>query len=205
MGSDVKRGRPARRAEPDGRTRLLAAARREFGMRGFAATTLDHLLDGAGVNPPTLYHHFGGKFGLFVEAAKLAYSEVLAAFRSATSDPAPTSFAECVDAILDVSVALVGRDDELAKLFQVIEFELPRLEGLDEALRPTLREFRGLFDDVAAVAPRSLARDPGERRDLARALIAMINGLNGEALLLPRRTEFAGLVGRMRCLLDTRT
>jgi AcrR family transcriptional regulator len=197
----VKRGRPARRLEPDGRARLLAAARREFGTRGFGATRLEHLLEGAELNPPTLYHHFGNKFGLFVEAAKLAYAEVLAAFHSAVPDPASNTFTHCVDSLFDVSIQLVGRDDELAKLFQVIEFELPRLDGLDTALRPTLREFRGFFDEVASTAPASLARGPGERRDLARALIALINGLNGEALLLPRRTEFPALVRRMRALI----
>jgi AcrR family transcriptional regulator len=183
---------------------LLSAARREFGARGYGATRLEHLLETARVNPPTLYHHFGGKFGLFVEAAKMAYAEVLAAFREAVPEPAAIGFERCVEGLLDASVVIVGCDADLASLFQVIEFEMPRLVGLDNAMRPTLREFRAFFDDVARTSPRELARDAGEQRDLARALIAIINGLNGAALLLPRRSEFPGLVQQMRRLLDGR-
>ncbi len=53
-----------------GRERLLAAAARAFSKAGFADTGIASILQLAGVQAPTLYHHFGDKEGLFVAWAE---------------------------------------------------------------------------------------------------------------------------------------
>lgn len=44
--------------------KLLAAARRSFAEKGYAATSMDDLCAEAGLTRGALYHHFGGKEGL---------------------------------------------------------------------------------------------------------------------------------------------
>ncbi|BDA83776.1 TetR family transcriptional regulator [Aureimonas sp. SA4125] len=57
---------PRRRSETreENRTRLLAAARRAFAGKGFAAASMDELTAEAGLTRGALYHNFGDKLGL---------------------------------------------------------------------------------------------------------------------------------------------
>jgi len=52
------------RSEPT-RRKLLAAAAERFGEAGYAATTLEHVAEAAGVNKALVRYHFGGKLGLY--------------------------------------------------------------------------------------------------------------------------------------------
>lgn len=56
-------GRKARGAAT--RERLLAAARRLFGERGYEATSIESVLEASGVARGALYHHFHSKADLF--------------------------------------------------------------------------------------------------------------------------------------------
>ncbi len=47
-------------------TELVEVARRLFAADGYAATSLDDVVRGAGVTKGALYHHFGGKRDLFL-------------------------------------------------------------------------------------------------------------------------------------------
>lgn len=49
------------------RVKLLAAARRQFGTKGFHAVSVRDITHAAAVSRGALAHHFGGKEGLFVE------------------------------------------------------------------------------------------------------------------------------------------
>ena len=49
---------------PDTRTRILAAAAAEFGVHGFAATTVDRIARRARVNKAMIYYHFPNKRAL---------------------------------------------------------------------------------------------------------------------------------------------
>jgi AcrR family transcriptional regulator len=57
---------------------LLDAARRVFTERGFSASSIADIVDGAGSSVGSLYHHFGGKSELFValwQQHQLAHEE----------------------------------------------------------------------------------------------------------------------------------
>lgn len=191
---EPSRGRP-RGGTPEGRTRLLDAARVEFARAGYAASVAD-IVARAGVNAPTLYHHFESKEGIFGAAAAAAYAEVLETLRVA-SDPVDGDFGRSVRAILEASVGVIRDAPDLAALFLVIQFELPRQSALTAVLAPLLREFRRFFDDIAA-RPGAPAGDGYT----GRALVALLNGLNTEALLLhsPAR-DYPRLVDAMLSLL----
>jgi AcrR family transcriptional regulator len=61
------------------RERLIEAARRAFGERGFDATSLTEILDAAGVAKGALYHHFETKAALFDAALDRVVQEIGAA------------------------------------------------------------------------------------------------------------------------------
>lgn len=49
-----------------GKNRLMDAAKELFAQYGVDEITVAQILDASGVKAPTLYHHFGGKEGLYV-------------------------------------------------------------------------------------------------------------------------------------------
>ena len=68
---DAGKRRGRRRAGEDGRGDILAAARAEFGARGFDATTIRGVARAAGVDARLVHHYFDGKDALFVAAFEL--------------------------------------------------------------------------------------------------------------------------------------
>jgi AcrR family transcriptional regulator len=68
---DAGKRRGRRPAGEDRRGDILAAARDEFGARGFDATTIRGVARAAGVDPRLVHHYFDGKDALFVAAFEL--------------------------------------------------------------------------------------------------------------------------------------
>jgi AcrR family transcriptional regulator len=85
----------ARTRDPeDKRARLMAAARRLFARRGFAATTTADVARAAGVSEGIVFHHFGSKAEL-LEAVAADYGRGLAqAMFAATPPPGQPPSAE---------------------------------------------------------------------------------------------------------------
>lgn len=54
------------------RARILAAARAQFGARGFERTTIRSVASESGVDPALVMHYFGNKARLFAAASRLA-------------------------------------------------------------------------------------------------------------------------------------
>jgi len=69
----------------ENRARLIAAARKAFATKGFAAASMDELTADAGLTRGALYHNFGDKKGLFaavvaqVDGEMAAYARQVAA------------------------------------------------------------------------------------------------------------------------------
>lgn len=55
---------------------LLGAGRRFFGAAGYAATSMDELTKSVGLTRGALYHHFGGKSGLFAAVVAAVDAEL---------------------------------------------------------------------------------------------------------------------------------
>jgi AcrR family transcriptional regulator len=103
---------PSLREEQVRQTRaaLLGAGRARFGSQGFAATSVDDLVNDAGVTTGALYHHFQNKTELFAAVFELVHMEVLvrngqAAARATNGVDALTlAFADFLDAVLEPDV-----------------------------------------------------------------------------------------------------
>ena len=65
----VRRGR--RPAGSGTRDAIIEEARRQFGERGYPATTLRSVATGAGVDAKLVLHYFGSKQGLFAQSVEL--------------------------------------------------------------------------------------------------------------------------------------
>jgi AcrR family transcriptional regulator len=66
---------------------MVAAARRIFTERGFAATSMDDIATAARISKPMLYAYFGSKEGLFAECVREAGIDFRASVRAAAGDP----------------------------------------------------------------------------------------------------------------------
>lgn len=60
----------------------MTAAGKLFGTTGLSEVTVAQILDQSGVKAPTLYHHFGGKEGLYVAWACHAFDTIEAEFKA---------------------------------------------------------------------------------------------------------------------------
>lgn len=68
-----------RRRDPvQTRARLLQAATREFGSRGFAGARIERIVARAGCNIRMIYHHFGSKAALYRAVVEAAYADLRA-------------------------------------------------------------------------------------------------------------------------------
>src|SRR5690349_13706354 len=61
------------------RERILAAATELFAEQGYAATSVQQVVDRAGVTKGGLYHYFGAKEDLLIEMYRAVFGERLAA------------------------------------------------------------------------------------------------------------------------------
>lgn len=67
----------------------MTAAGKLFGSTGLSEVTVAQILDHSGVKAPTLYHHFGGKEGLYVAWACQAFDGIEAEFKALAAKGLP--------------------------------------------------------------------------------------------------------------------
>jgi TetR/AcrR family transcriptional regulator len=83
---DIK---PRRRDPVATRSKLLAAARREFAKNGLAGARVDEIADRAGVNKQLVYHYFGDKDALYLAVLEWVYEEIRAQERKLNLEGLP--------------------------------------------------------------------------------------------------------------------
>src|SRR3954468_4708431 len=74
---------------PGTRSRILAAARDEFGARGFAATTVDRIARRARVNKAMIYYHFPNKRALYAAIIRDHFTPIADGLAPIAAHPAP--------------------------------------------------------------------------------------------------------------------
>lgn len=161
------------------RERLLTRARREFGLHGYEATSIETILDGAGVARGGLYHHFASKEALFDAVLDQVISELATEVRTtgrAQTDPAASLKAGAL-AWLRLVI-----DPEVQ---QIVLLDGPAVVGWDRWR--TLDDAHTLGATKAALARLAAAgRLPAPTSDmLAHLMLAAV----GEAALLISRAE----------------
>jgi len=79
----------SRHARPDSRTRILAAAAREFAAHGFDGANMDRLARAARLNKAMIYYHFRGKAALYGEVFREFIRGVLERLQEVEHSEAP--------------------------------------------------------------------------------------------------------------------
>lgn len=108
---------PARTDKSDAtKTRILEVAHEVFAAKGYVGAALSDIVARAGVTTGALYHHFGGKEGLFVAVAERAEQAVLDAAASSLS--AAASPREALESGLSGVLEICARPDFQRILFR---------------------------------------------------------------------------------------
>jgi AcrR family transcriptional regulator len=192
-GGDTKeRSAGARRTQAERsestRSALIAAARKLFAERGYAAVGTEEIVRDAGVTRGALYHHFGDKRDLFRAVYEQVESEVTQ--RIAGGVPTDAGVVEMMragqemflDACLDPEIQTITLLDAPAVLgweeWREIgaRYGLGLIEGLLRAgiesgelrkqpVRPLAHALMGALDEMAMLVAR--ADDPAEARSEA--------------------------------------
>ena len=167
---------------------LVSAARELFAADGYAATSLDAVVERAGMTKGALYHHFAGKRELFAAvfaAEQRLLNEVVAAAYAREEDPWLAFEAGCrafVEAcqepgvqrifLLDAQVALgwetVRRIESGSLDLMVVGIERAREAGRIETGNP--RQLAHLLFGAICESAMVVAREPDQRRALREAV-----------------------------------
>ncbi len=162
-------------ADPEKRRRILEAAIRTFGRRGFHEARIADIAADAKVAEGTVYLYFRNKEDLLGVVFDESMDDVLEKGRAVARSDAPA--AERLTALLDLHFQFIGSDRDLASVFQI---ELRRSARLVERFsRSKLVEHFRLLGDVLR---DGIAR--GEfRRDLdPRLAVRILFGAADEIL-----------------------
>ena len=208
---NVKPDRPAarpggRKAEQSEATRaeIVAAARRLFGERGYAAVGTEEVVRAAGVTRGALYHHYAGKSDLLEAVYRQVEEEITTriaetALASGTSSPVGAmraGIAMFIDACAEPEVqrivlldapAVLGWDRwrEIAASYGLGLIEAS-LEAAIEAgeipaqpVKPLAHVLMGAMDEAAMLVARS--EDPTVREEVTAVLERLLESLRSPA------------------------
>jgi len=150
------------------RTSIVKAARRIFGERGFAATTMDDIAAGARVAKGAVYHHFSTKEALFeavFEQASVDLVSDVARIARAENDPLAAMAAGTEGYFAACSKGPTG---------QIILRDGPAVLGWERWREIDAKHFGGKFLHALAAAMEAgiIARQPVE--PLARLLLGAV-------------------------------
>jgi TetR/AcrR family transcriptional regulator len=108
---------------------ILEVARAEFFKKGYAAASINTIVDAASVTKPTVYYHFKNKEGLFLALVKEAYSDCYEHRRAAVDEKAAAS--EQIRQVVAADFAFCLKQPELVQFVLSLSFSLPEEQGID--------------------------------------------------------------------------
>jgi AcrR family transcriptional regulator len=141
--------KPIARNGSDTRQHLLQAALKRFADGGYAATSIQQIVDDAQVSKPALYYHFPDKAGLFQALVDRAHDEryVLMQAAAERGQTVAEKLVEVVAAVFDFSL----RNRELMRLAFASAFaapgEMPQQGRCSEKGRRNFEFMRSLIEE----------------------------------------------------------
>ena len=108
---------------------ILDVARREFFKKGFAATSINAVVDAANVTKPTVYYHFKNKEGLFAALVEEAYHDCFKYRREQVNREAPAS--EQIYQAVAADFAFCLAEPTLVHFVLSLTFPLPDEQAID--------------------------------------------------------------------------
>ena len=141
-------------SSPNGKQRVLDAAQSLFCEASYGDIGVAQILEKAGVQAPTLYHHFGDKEGLFVAWCEQAFAQVeQAVIAKGVGENA-------IDSLLRYASALLASIDfELSQILRDAH-RLQRPESRDRIMGAYMR---AIYEPLATILVQAMAT--GELRN----------------------------------------
>jgi TetR/AcrR family transcriptional regulator len=142
----------------ENRQAILVNAIPLFADNGCAAVSIRDIAGAAGVNIPTIYHHFGDKLGLYQECCSVVFLDANATLLESIREELPAE--ENVIAFVAALYTMLSDATNLSKLF------LRELADRDEAGLSKLTEesFFTAFDKLYVVVGSLLEKTPNRRQ-----------------------------------------
>jgi AcrR family transcriptional regulator len=176
------------------REQLVAVARQRFTEQGYAATSIEDIVQRAGVAKGALYHHFSGKDALFRAVYEAVLADVVSAVMAAASaEQEPwASVRAGLSAFLDACLDPAFRRIVILESVSVLHPEIREAE-IGQVELPMLRTV--LTPLAASAALPGVAVDP-----LAHVALG---GLYGAALFIARSPDPGAARREVDVVLDT--
>jgi AcrR family transcriptional regulator len=152
-----------------GKQRVLEAAQHLFAEGSYGDIGVAQIIERAGVQAPTLYHHFGDKEGLFVAWAEMAFGRVenavtRMALRKANAKDALCSYASAMLATVDFDVMQVLRD-------------APRLNKGDNRDRVLSAYMSAVYEPLATLLVQATAMQELRQEPIGQLTDVFLGGL----------------------------
>ncbi|MDM4139552.1 MULTISPECIES: TetR/AcrR family transcriptional regulator [Mycobacterium] len=153
------------------RDALIAAARKLWGLRGYAEVGTPEIATAAGVTRGAMYHQFADKATLFREVVEVVEQDVMARMGVVVAESGATTPADAVRAAVDAWLDVSG-DPEVR---QLILLDAPSVLGWAEFRDVAQRYSLGMTEQLLTEAIRAgqLAEQPV--RPLAHVLIGALD------------------------------
>jgi len=169
------------------RDALISAARRLWGLRGYAEVGTPEIATAAGVTRGAMYHQFADKAALFGEVVEAVEQDVMARMATVVAGSGATTPADAIRAAVDAWLEVSG-DPEVR---QLILLDAPSVLGWAAFRDVAQRYSLGMTEQLLTQAMRAgqLARQP------VRALATVLIGALDEAAMAiataddPKRTR----------------
>jgi AcrR family transcriptional regulator len=157
------------------RDALISAARKLWGVRGYAEVGTPEIATAAGVTRGAMYHQFADKAALFSEVVEVVEQDVMARMATLVAESGATTPADAIRAAVDAWLEVSG-DPEVR---QLILLDAPSVLGWAAFRDVAQRYSLGMTEQLLTGAIRAgqLARQP------VRALAHVLIGALDEAVM----------------------
>ena len=171
-------GRASRKA-------ILAAAADVFAENGYRGTSLTEIANRVGMTQPGLLHHFSTKDQLLLAVVQ-EHEDTSEHTATMMKDLAPENF-HFVDSLETLAASNAGARQAQLLLTTLSAEAIPRDHPLHEHFVQRYRRFRrGLATILAKAQESGTVREDVNPQELAREIIATLDGLHLQWLLDPR-------------------
>lgn len=170
------------------RAKLLNSALELFASRGYAASSVDAIAEGAGVSAGLLYHHFASKADVLNAIFEQSLSDVQATFAAAEGEPNPI---DRLPALLRSAKAIVPRH----RHFWAVWYGLRMQREVLKTLGPSVGEFAHAI--VRTLEHYLSDIDWPDAAIEARLLFAQIDGVCQHYVLDPARYPLDEVIERL--------
>jgi len=153
------------------RDALIAAARKLWGLRGYAEVGTPEIATAAGVTRGAMYHQFADKAALFREVVEAVEQDVMARMATMVAESGATTPADAIRAAVDAWLEVAG-DPEVRQLMLL---DAPSVLGWADFRDVAQRYSLGMTEQLLTEAIRAgqLARQPV--RPLAHVLVGALD------------------------------